>query len=247
MKFCQPTPDELLEIQGVGRLLAAVRTDVILRLPHAPIDVLIEPSMDAKLCYQLATGIYEQDEIKLAQKYVNHGDHILDVGGCIGVTAAVCARLSGNEVSVVEPNLSLHETIRRQVALNSGRVEIDGRCVAADARKDAIFFVHRQPWRSALYEYPNGGMEYAKTNVPVVTLNEVLMRYSPDVTLVDVEGSEVGLFKDPLFHKPRCFIVEIHDFYIGETAVDEVITDLVAQDYRLIEQSGWTRVFVKQD
>lgn len=85
--------------------------------------------------------------------------------------------------------------------------------------------------------------DYRLINVPAHSLNILLDSCQPDVVLADIEGEEKNLFHGPLGHKPRLLIIEIHDFYIGETESVATVQRILDHGYRLVDRSGWSWVF----
>ena len=244
LKFPQPSREELGEIDRVAALLQERQGPLRIFAPHAGMWIQLDSSADPKLCYQIACGEYEQDEIRMVKKYVKKGDRVLDIGGCIGVTSALSGSISGEEVVVVEPNPILHQVIKDQLNLSGSKAKIIGACVQAKSQKEAIFFVHPQPWRSALTAYPQGA-PYKEIRIPSLSFCELLDVEKPDVVILDIEGQESELFKEPLRHTPKHIVIEIHDFYIGETEAVSVLQRIVDSGYKIIDRSGWNWVFEK--
>lgn len=119
-----PTDDasDLLRIEGIAHMLAALNGRMEIRLPGRDIVVPWDASLPAQLAYYLSIGDYEHHD--LAAEFVRRGDSVMELGGGVGVTGVALAKASGTRVVIVEPNPDLHDHIRRTFEANGCDVHL---------------------------------------------------------------------------------------------------------------------------
>jgi len=150
---------------------------------------------------------YEADEIDAIRRYVEPGDHVVVVGGGLGVTTTVAARATGEggRVTVFEPSSTALKICRRTVAHNgiAGRVHIEQASIGA-------------PQNSCF------------TYSPQEDLRRVAYSDMPDANVyeMDCEGEELPIIRNMTI-RPRVMLVETHGNH------DEVVAALKSHGYRI--------------
>ena len=237
---------ETNEIRAFERLFDVLAGPIPIRHPHFDLKLDLDPLLGPRVAYLIAIGDYELGDLELIERYVRTGDRVIELGGGAGLTAALNAKQTGNEVVVVEPDDRLFPIIRRQVELNGGTVRFEHGAVSAQAiRGETDFFVDAEIWFSSTHREvkSHGERMRRKVSVPVVDLDALLSTHRPTVAMIDIEGAELELFDRPLAQKPRLIVVEIHTPHFGERAGAQLVQKICDQGYALIDLYGWTYVF----
>ncbi|WP_353221941.1 FkbM family methyltransferase [Salinisphaera sp. C84B14] len=145
---------------------------------------------------------------------VKHGDHVVVIGGGVGITAVSAANLAGKEGQV-----TCYEASQRQLPL----IE---RCIARNGVEDRVTLV---PAAIARNSQAYGGKSFALPVMPASELPEC------DVLEMDCEGAEAEIL-DALRFRPRVIIVETHGVYGAPTQAIHEILDAKGYD---VADFGW--------
>lgn len=238
-------PEERSGVAYLAVVLPQLTQPVRMKHPFLELEMELPPLLSPRVFYLASTGEYELPDLELLQRHVKPEDAVMEVGGGIGLTAAVSAKASGRAVVVVEPDERLFPIIRRQVELNGGEVSfVHGAVSAAEptaGAADVEFFLHEDVWVSSLRAGAPG--ERSSIRVPRLSLAEVFTAHRPSVAMVDVEGAEQGLFEGAYPHLPATLLIEVHFPLFGEEQGARVIQSIIDHGYRLIDCRGWTFVF----
>jgi hypothetical protein len=150
---------------------------------------------------------YEADEIDAIRRYAQAGDHVVVVGGGLGVTATVAAQAAGESVrvTVFEPSSTALEICQRTVEHNeiADRVHIDHASIGAPQNSCFTYSPQEDLRRVPYSEMPNA-----------------------DVYEMDCEGEELPIIRNMTI-RPRVMLVETHGNH------DEVVAALEAHGYRI--------------
>jgi FkbM family methyltransferase len=179
------------------------------------------PKISRSIENGLRGGWYERGEAKAAELLLQDGDIVLEVGGGCGFMSAYIARLgrAGRVVSV-EADPDLIPLMRQTHALNNVTVEIFNE-ILSDGSGTADFYVRKDFWLSSCA--PTVNKPRHKVSVPTSSFQERLAEWRPNLLIIDIEGGERELLRQPL---PPCvdrLVVEIHDWAYGLAGVKEVM------------------------
>ncbi len=213
-------------------------------IKHPLYDIILEINslIGPRISWLLCIGDYETSEVELILKYVKKNDVVLELGGGVGLTTAVLATKTKKEVTVVEANKQLFPIIERQVALNGGQLNFEYGCVMGFHKEELTdFHIHDEIWFSNVFTPDN--ISNKTVQVPVLYLDSLLNKYTPSVLVIDIEGAEKDLFKNPLSYYPEVIIIEIHTSYFGEQISSNIVSDIFLLNYKLIDFKGWNMVF----
>jgi FkbM family methyltransferase len=250
MLYPRVSEHEEREVEAFARLFDALDSPFVVRHPMVDLRVELSKVLGPRVAYLIVVGDYELTDLELIEAHVRKGDRVLELGGGAGLTAALCARVSGQPVAVAEADDRLIPLIRRQVELNSGAVSFEHGVVLGGAGPDHVdFFLDEDPWVSSVEPEAGGregSRERRKISVPVLRLDTLLTRHRPTVLMVDIEGAERELFLSPLSYAPRLIIIEVHTPHYGERVSAQMIQRIVDLGYRLVDQKGWTCVFERR-
>ncbi len=237
-------PDQLA-VAGIAGLMERLDAPLRLRMPGLDIILELPANTDPHMVYLLSIDDYEMADLMLMQKYMKASDKALILGGGIGVTAALAAKITDkNAVVVVEANAALHPIIKRQIELNGGTPVLIGKVVVglASAYSGGTigFSVADTFWHSRI------GNDEAAIQVAVTDLAELCGAHSPSLALIDIEGAELEVLRHEV---PACLkklIVEIHTPDFGGEVTAGLVSSLYDQGFRLIDQMALVWVFVRK-
>jgi FkbM family methyltransferase len=239
--YPEDLPGDAERIAGIAALVERLAGPVRLRLPAFDLLVEAPPQVGAKILYLLAVDDYETADLELMARHVEAGDRLMVLGGGIGVAAAFGARLTGGAVVVVEANEALHPVIAGQVALNGGTAELVHAAAVGDGRDHPdgtiAFEVAAEFWYSRI-----GTGEGARP-VPAVSFADLCAAHRPTAVLIDIEGGEEDVLAHPV---PACvttLVVEIHTPDIGAPRTGALVSRLVADGFRIVDQQALSWVF----
>jgi FkbM family methyltransferase len=190
------------------------------------------------------TNNYEQDERSLIREYIKPEDHVVELGGCLGIVSCVTNRLladKGRHV-VVEANPFCIPALYRNRKLNRAGFLIE-HC-AVDTKPEVTFYLH------PVY-IVGGTVQRANDNpvrLPAKSLRQIEQERGPFTALIiDIEGSELDVFRDSmeLLKRYRAVIVEFHDFAIGGSGVEQCRDLLRESGLRFGRRVGTTEAWVR--
>ncbi len=246
----------------------AARDDLALREiePNAPIGPMPFPAEDApeklyrfhpcgvtieaprsmlapEIWELLCTSRYEVDELASLIGIVRPDDCVLELGAGLGFIGTFVARsLKPRRIVSLEADPRVAALARRTHELNGVEVDLRNALVAAE---DGEVEFHLQPafWGSSTTWLP----ESTTVTLPAVSFSKLLTEVKPDVLILDIEGSEDGLFEGVDLTGVRCISMEVHRRLIGLAGIRRVFMALSAAGFAY--EPSWSRgaivVFVR--
>jgi FkbM family methyltransferase len=245
MAYPEQSQDDSLRIEGITALLERVDGPIRLRLPQFDLALELDQTVDAKSAYLIAADDYEMADLVLMQTHMQSDDQIMIVGGGIGVTAALAAKLTAPKpVVVVEANPRLHAIIERQIRLNGGSPVIIGGAMVGDVAAYPTgrigFEISEELWYSRISAQGDA------VQVPVVDMAQLCVPSSISAVMIDIEGAEREVFSRPVPACVRLLIVEIHTPDFGGVETARLVSLLTDQRFRLIDQLALVWVFARK-
>lgn len=148
---------------------------------------------------------------KHLMEQIEPDDHVLDIGGHIGVMARVfCERAFNGHVTSVEPdpgNLHVHRL--NVTAANLTRLH--GAVVPGRREDDETVTLWRNPGKGQCMHTLVKKRGRLPLDVPALGFDDLLEQFQPTVLKVDIEGGEYPLLADRLPPESvRVFMVELH-------------------------------------
>jgi FkbM family methyltransferase len=204
----------------------------------------VDKNFPANMLYYFLVGDYEEHDMQLIRRYVKPGARVLELGGGVGLTGSLLGKMSGNPVSVSEPNAGLHTCIERTFAANDVPLNLFKVAVTAEhvTTNYVTFNVCKDYWWSSLADAPNA----EPVRVQAQRLSVLIAETQADTLLVDIEGYEVALFSDiESLTSIQTVLVELHTPSIGTVASSGIITCLVQAGFILEDFGGHTFVFTR--
>lgn len=177
----------------------------------------------------LRRGWYESGEAKAAKLLLQDGDVVLEVGGGCGFMSAYIAKLGrADRVVSVEADPDLIPIMRQTHALNEVTVEIFNE-ILSDRSGTMDFHVCKDFWLSSCA--PTEHKLRHTVSVPTSSFQARLAEWRPKLLIIDIEGGERELLRQPL---PPCvdrIIVEIHEWAYGLAGVKDVMDRISGQGF----------------
>lgn len=204
----------------------------------------IDKSFPANMLYYFLVGDYEEHDMQLIRRYVEPGARVLELGGGVGLTGSLLGKVSGNPVSICEPNAALHPYIVRTFEANDVQLNLFKVAVTADheAAEEVTFHVCKDYWWSSLI----GSENSSPLTVKARRLSDLIAESKADTLLVDIEGYEVALFAGvDCLSQIKTILVELHTPSIGTAASAGIISALFKAGYVLADFGGHTFVFTR--
>ena len=175
-------------------------------------------SIDNTLARWLNEDTWEQQEISAIPK-IPKDSTVLELGGCIGITANVLNRELENPEKhvVVEPNPKLMAPMLRIRDDNGGKFQIRN-CVIGIAPGSETFSFHPTEHITAGRVGNVGNWQNVQVEKLTIDDLEKIYNINFDCLVMDVEGAEYELFnpvtgwlKDDYFTKFRTIMIEFHN------------------------------------
>ncbi len=154
---------------------------------------------------------------------LNSGSIVVDLGANIGEFSYQVSSRFSCKCYAVEPSPSGYAQIKES------RLVEKFNCAITDDRDIATLYISENPEVNSLYrEISDSAVIQGVVKVEAITIEAFLAKNKippPDLLKVDIEGSELGLFKSissATLCKIKQITVEFHDFIKGFNRLDEV-------------------------
>lgn len=184
-------------------------------------------------------GQYEAPERAMIQALICPDDRVLDIGACVGVTAALCAQKVGpDKVLAYEANPALESAIRTTFALNGMAPDLRMRAVTADGRAVSLH-IGQNVFSSSTTDRGNS----RKTRVESDAIGDVLGSFHPTMILLDVEGAEEEIISATDFAGVRKIVLETHPHIIGDDRSASVLSRIAALGFTQAYRHGISYAF----
>ena len=188
--------DEVIEVQGI-------------KLPF--VKDIVTPRIER----QMRLGNYEVGECAAAQKYVQAGDRVLDLGAGVGLVASSVAKIEGVErVVSVEANPDLLKIIEETHKLNNiNSAELRHGIATKDAADNVPFYVRGHFWSSSME--PDSRPYKEVVPMTAFAMADLIEEIDPTVIIADIEGGELDAFDGLTLENVRIIIIELHPLVYG--------------------------------
>lgn len=208
----QPQYEETLNLHGV-------------KIPF--IKEVITPRIER----QMRIGNYEIGECQAAEKFVQSGDRVLDLGGGIGLVSSIVGKIDGVEKVVsfeAHPGLLdvIHETHKINGITNT---ELRHGLVAQEDGDGANFYLRNDFWGSSME--PDSRPYLSIASVPSFRLDRLVKEIKPNVVISDIEGAELDLVEASDFDGVRTIIIELHPRVYGRQGQDKILKALTDRGF----------------
>ncbi len=188
-----------------------------------------------RILKSMRLGRYETAELRHAERCIEQGERVLDIGAGVGFLSTKIAQIEKvDKVVSVEANPALIDVIRSTFEENevSQKAECLHGILGQSSAGDTIdFYIRKNFWASSL-----NGDERAyidKVEVPILDFDALIARFAPTMIICDIEGGELELFqKCDLRSVPR-LVIEVHPGIYGQTGLAKVFQAVMDQGFVL--------------
>lgn len=190
-------------------------------------------------------GAYEAQERRLAERYLDTRDSVLELGGAIGFLGLFCRKKFGiTRYVTVEANPATADILRENYRLNQCVPELWNLAVAPSDGTVSLD-VSGEFWANAILEHE--AQKGSFVTVPALTMESLLARldFTPTTLIVDVEGAEQWISFRTLPTGITKVLIELHPRLIGPTKTFQIVADLVYSGFRVAEESEHTFMFMR--
>jgi FkbM family methyltransferase len=194
-----------------GRLIRRAYRE---QVPHWDLTIPLSSVHDDVVVSALFFGTYESAEVFLAREFLYPQGDVVELGASLGVISAHLARRlrPGARLVCVEPNLRLHEAIKRTILANSPAAQVTVVGAAAYYGSSSSVTLDASNVNAASVSDVEGP---DRISVPTTTLSRVLREHDvgPYTLACDIEGAEAGLFTADATALARCqqMLIETHE------------------------------------
>jgi len=136
---------------------------------------------------------FEKDELKLANKYINSGSTILDIGANIGLHTLHYSAVAKNGLVIAcEPQPETFKTLLRNIYQNDVKNVTPLNIAISDTAKIADFYIMSDDAYSSLIDTARKALS-EKIRVLCTTIDGLLGEIKVDFVKIDVEGMELSV------------------------------------------------------
>jgi FkbM family methyltransferase len=179
------------------------------------IRIPLGPHITPEILRNLRAGTYERPEARVLRERLDPGDVVVEVGGGLGYTSALCAKRVGSaNVHVYEANLELEKPIRELYRLN--QVSPDLHMYGLGPRDETReLYVTADFWESS-FTKPKARVS-STVSVPVRACETELARYRwrPNFLILDIEGGEYSFCRGVSLRGFDKLLCEVHPQILG--------------------------------
>jgi len=228
--------------QGLEKLLRSLEGPTVFESPTSPLKLPVTADFSAQMLYYFLVGDYEEHDLRLIRQHVLPGSRVLELGGGVGLTGSMLGMVSGNPVTICEPNAALYASIERTFKANGALVLLVKAAVVADHVEAPTipFHISRDYWWSSLVRDD----QQITVDVPAIRLSEAIQLSCADTLVVDIEGYETELLGDvQCLSGINTLLIEIHTPSIGTAATGALVTNLIRAGFDLVDLAAHTFVF----
>lgn len=204
-------------------------------------------TLSPKARHRLLYVGYETAEKVMCRDFLTRNDSVLELGAAIGFIGLYCQKNLGiRDYVLVEANPRTLAVLKRNYQLNgltpnalnvalapnNGRVELN---------------VETDFWENSILP-ANHAIAGRKTmDVPAATLETLLANtgHHFNTLIIDVEGAEQFIDFKQLPASIDKIIMELHPTLIGPEKTYDIISKLVAKEFRVVREQSGTFVFLK--
>lgn len=173
------------------------------------------PHITPAILRNLEAGTYERPEARIIRERLAPGDVVVEIGGGLGYTSALCAkRIDSADVHVYEADPRLEQPIRELYGLNgvSPDLHMCGLGVRAETRE---LHVAADFWETSFVKPKTGAG--SKMPVQVKAFEQEVASYArrPNFLIIDIEGGEYDFFRGVSLEGFDKVLCEVHPQAIG--------------------------------
>ena len=169
----------------------------------------------ARILHHIFDGSYESAEEQSIKEIVGPKDRVLELGTGLGyVTCLAARRARHGSILSIEANPSMAIIARENLLLNRIQNAEVWNGVLGSQQGAMSFYISPHFWESSLT--PQDG--WIEKEVPVLSAVDVVSEFQPTVLIMDIEGGEYELLKNPFWSSHQGLRKISVEFHIRENA-----------------------------
>lgn len=200
--------------------------------------------MDRKRFVAIAAGAVEHEEIKVAKRFLNNDDIIIEFGSGIGIAAArVNKAVKPKKHYCFEANPQVIDYATKLFATNKMDIEITNQALG---NGETLSFFALQDYILSSFQKPRGRTDFTEINVPTVSLQSTIERLNPTAIFCDVEGAELEYLTTDNWRNVRTVVVELHPNTYGAEGVEKFYDRIKSDGFDIKLTDGDTHCFTRE-
>jgi FkbM family methyltransferase len=183
----------------------------------------------------LETGRYEHLEIRQVPRFLKDGDRLMEFGAGLGFVSAFAASQKTLAACItVEANPALIPVIKTTHEINNVKSEIINAVALSESSQlwrsvsdlTIPFYVTKNFWGASLTAVKSA---VRTVSVPVVRVEDLIVKHRPSLIICDIEGGEIDLFDNADLESVRMAFFEVHKSIIGLKGIYALTQTMAAQ------------------
>ncbi|HCF1761186.1 FkbM family methyltransferase [Pseudomonas chengduensis] len=241
LSFPSDSTEDLQAVAELSVMLKCLEGTREFTSPSCGLKIAVDRHFSPRMLYYFLIGDYEQGDLELIRKHVQTGDRALELGGGIGVTGSLLGQVTGQRVTVCEPNPTLEPLIRRTFSANGQQLRLIQAAAVKESEGDGRTTLNVAPgyWWSSLLSVHGA----TSLQVQSIRLSRLLELTEANVLLVDIEGYEQHLFEGCDLARVDTLIIEIHAPSLGAPNSSALLTELIRREFDLVDFAAQSFVF----
>ncbi|WP_171234455.1 FkbM family methyltransferase [Ruegeria sp. HKCCA6837] len=188
-----------------------------------------------RILRSMRLGRYETAELRHAERCIEQGERILDIGAGVGFLSTKIAQIEGvDKVVSVEANPALIDVIQATFEENdvSDKAEcLHGILGQTNDGNTVDFYIRKNFWASSLSGEERAYTE--KVEVPILDFNDIVAKFAPTLIICDIEGGEADLFQQCDLRSVSHLVIEVHPGIYGQKGLARVFQAVMDQGFVL--------------
>ena len=247
MKYTMPKWLQLLvrRFPGIRKSIANFKT--VQSANHCEFDGISfqfdSRFMDKKRFVAIAAGAIENDEVTVAQRFLNKDDIIVEFGSGLGIAAArVNDLIKPQQHFCFDANPLVIEYAEQLFRLNDMHITVKNYALGNGKR---LPFYALDDYLLSSFHKPEGRTDYNQIDVPTIKCQDVIDTLNPTAIFCDIEGAELDYLDSENFGPTKTIVVELHPSVYGIEGIKQFYQKLEKHGFKWRLTKGDTHCFTK--
>ncbi|WP_221394101.1 FkbM family methyltransferase [Dyadobacter sp. NIV53] len=140
---------------------------------------------------QIYTSLYDTNEMLFMMHYLRPEDTFVDIGANIGVYSVLASGVAGAKSLAFEPIPSTFFRLKRNIHYNNLQQKVELFNLGVGDKEETLVF--SDSLDAINHVVTDGKYSGPVTNVPVSTLDKLMLNQTPNLLKIDVEGFEANV------------------------------------------------------
>lgn len=199
--------------------------------------------MDKKRFVAIAAGAIENDEVTVAQNFLNKDDIIVEFGSGLGLAAArVNKAIKPKKHFCFEANPLVIKYAESLFKLNNMHIKIENYALGNGM---ILPFYALKDYLLSSFQKPESRDDYSQIDVPSIRCQDVIDRLHPSAIFCDIEGAELDYLDADNFGETKTIVVELHPSIYGHGGVKQFYKKIEKHGFKWQMTKGDTHCFTK--